>query len=251
MQHRFSRTELLIGKDGLEKLKNSKVAVIGVGGVGSFAAEALARAGMGKMVLVDDDLVCLTNINRQIHALESTIGLPKVEVMKKRILDINPDAQVTALKEFYTEDNADKIITGDLDYVIDAIDTIKSKKDLIIRCKKMNIPVISSMGAGNKLDPTLFKVADLFETTVCPMARIMRRELKKAGIDRGVKVVYSTEPPLKNFGQANPCKTKCICPRDSARHCAVRRSTPGSISFVPSVAGLIIAGEVIRDILNI
>ncbi|HHW03470.1 MAG TPA: tRNA threonylcarbamoyladenosine dehydratase [Thermoanaerobacterales bacterium] len=250
MQHRFSRSQLLIGDEGLKKLKKSKVAVIGIGGVGSFAVEALARAGIGELILVDDDVICITNINRQIHALESTVGLPKVEVMKKRILDINPNAHVTCFKDFYSEENADKILAGDIDYVVDAIDTIKSKVDLIIKCKKLNIPIISSMGAGNKLDPTLFRVADISQTSVCPMARVLRKELKKHGILKGVKVVFSTERPVKTV-QENLCKTRCICPRDSVKHCNFKRSIPGSISYVPSVAGLIMAGEVIRDILNI
>jgi tRNA A37 threonylcarbamoyladenosine dehydratase len=250
LQHRFSRTELLIGNEGLEKLKKSKVAIIGIGGVGSFAAEALARAGIGELVLVDDDVICLTNINRQIHALQSTVGLPKVEAMKKRVFDINPDARVTCFKDFYSEETADKILTGDINYVVDAIDTIKSKIDLIIRCKKLNIPIISSMGAGNKLNPTLFRVADISQTSVCPMARVLRRELKKLGIQKGVKVVFSTEKPVKTL-QENLCKTGCICPKDSVKHCDFKRSIPGSISYVPSVVGLIMACEVIRDILNI
>jgi len=247
LHYRFSRTQLLIGSEGIERLRKSKVAVIGIGGVGSFAAEALARAGIGELVLVDDDVICLTNINRQIHALQSTVGLPKVEVMKKRILDINPDAIVTCFKDFYSEETADKILADNLDYVVDAIDTIKSKIDLIIRCKKSDIPIISSMGAGNKLDPTMFKVADISDTSVCPMARVMRKELRKSGIQKGIKVVFSTEQPVKTL-QENLCKTKCVCPKDSVKHCDFRRSIPGSISFVPSVAGLIMAGEVIRDI---
>lgn len=226
-----SRSEQIIGTEGILKLKNSKVAVIGIGGVGSFTVEALARAGIGKLVLVDNDLISITNINRQIHALRSTLGLAKVEVMKKRILDINPEAQVYALKEFFCEDSADDILKDDLDFVVDAIDTIKSKIVLIKKCKELGIPIISSMGAGNKLDPTLFKVADISQTSVCPMARVVRRELRKYGIETGVKVVYSTEHPIKPQHKGNN-----IC--------------PGSISFVPSVAGLIMAGEVIRNILN-
>lgn len=233
MQHRFSRTELLVGREGIEKLKKSKVAIIGVGGVGSFAAEALARAGIGELLLVDDDVVCITNINRQIHALQSTIGLPKVEVMKKRILDINPEAHVVCIKEFYSEKTAQKILNRSMSYVVDAIDTIKSKIDLIARCTKSNIPIISSMGTGNKLDPTMFRVDDISKTSVCPMARILRKELRKLGIQKGVKVVYSTEQPIRN------------------RNENTYKNIPGSISFVPSVAGLIMAGEVIKDLLNL
>lgn len=218
----FSRTELLIGREGIERLKKSKVAIVGIGGVGSFTAEALARAGVGTLILVDDDIICPSNLNRQIHALHSTIGLPKVDVMKNRILDINPDAKVVSIREFYSIKTTENILTGHFDYIVDAIDSLMSKVNLIVNCKKLNIPIISAMGAGNKLDPTKFKVADISKTSVCPMARKIRKELRKNGIDKGVKVVFSTEVPVK---QQHP---------------------PGSISFVPSVMGLVIAGEVIR-----
>jgi tRNA A37 threonylcarbamoyladenosine dehydratase len=222
----FSRTELLVGKESIERLKKSKVVIIGIGGVGSFTAEALARAGVGTLILVDVDMICPSNLNRQIHALQSTLGLPKVDVMKDRILDINPDATVVGIREFYSVKNTESILTGKLDYVVDAIDSMSSKVDLIINCKKSNFPIISAMGAGNKLDPTKFKVADISQTSICPMARKMRKELRRNGIEKGVKVVFSSEAPLK---QQHP---------------------PGSISFVPSVMGLIIAGEVIRDLVK-
>jgi tRNA A37 threonylcarbamoyladenosine dehydratase len=250
LQHRFSRTQLLIGSERLNKLKKSKVAIIGIGGVGSFAAEALARSGIGELTLVDNDVVCITNINRQIHALQSTVGLPKVEVMKKRIMDINPEAKVVCFQEFYSEETAAKILSDNLNYVVDAIDTIKSKVDLIIRCKSLNIPIISSMGAGNKLDPTLFRVADISNTSVCPVARIIRRELRKSGINKGVKVVFSTEHPIK-IKNENIYNNVCVCPEYSVKRCYISKSIPGSISFVPSVAGLIMAGEVIKDLLDI
>lgn len=231
MVHRFSRTELLIGKDGLEVLDSAKVAVFGVGGVGSFAVEALARAGVGGLVLIDHDDVCVTNINRQIHALESTVGRPKVEVLRERVLDINPDARVEAVKRLYCAQNAEELLSDSYDYVVDAIDMVSSKLNLIARCDSLNIPIISSMGAGNKLDPTLFRVADIYETSVCPLARVMRKELRSRGIDT-LKVVYSTESPLVQKGLQNVKYT-------------------GSISFVPSVVGLIIAGEVVKDLLTI
>ena len=230
----FSRTELLIGKEGLLKLKNSTVAVFGIGGVGSFAVEALVRAGIGKLVLIDGDDVCVTNVNRQIHATTRTIGKPKVDVMKDRILEINPEAQVLTFKEFYSSENSDKLLSKEYDYVIDAIDRVSSKVDLIVKCTLLGIPIISSMGAGNKLDPTKFEVADIYQTSVCPLAKVMRRELKKRGI-KSLKVVYSKEEPIKNFY------------RSEAK---ISKPAPGSISFVPSVVGLILAAEVVKDLLK-
>lgn len=247
--HSFSRTELLIGRKALEKLNSSKVAVFGIGGVGSFAVEALARSGIGHLVLVDYDLICLTNINRQVHATSKTVGMPKVEVMRDRVLEINPAARVTAHKVLYNRDTAEQLISKDYNYVIDAIDMVSSKIDLVVRCKSMNIPIISSMGTGNKLDPTLLKVGDIYETTVCPLARVMRKELRKRNI-ASLKVVYSTEKPLKpKEGEVAGCKENCICPSREIT-CASRRQVPGSISFVPPVAGLILAGEVIKDIIG-
>ncbi|ADD02301.1 UBA/THIF-type NAD/FAD binding protein [Thermoanaerobacter mathranii subsp. mathranii str. A3] len=230
----FSRTELLIGKEGLLKLKNSTVAVFGIGGVGSFAVEGLVRAGIGKLVLIDGDDVCVTNLNRQIHATTFTIGKPKVDVMKDRILAINPEAQVLTFKEFYSSKNSDKLLSKEYDYVIDAIDRVPSKVDLIAKCTLLGIPIISSMGAGNKLDPTKFEVGDIYQTSVCPLAKVMRRELRKRGI-KSLKVVYSKEEPIKNFY------------RSEAK---ISKPAPGSISFVPSVVGLILAAEVVKDLLK-
>jgi tRNA A37 threonylcarbamoyladenosine dehydratase len=246
----FSRTELLIGSEAMEKLKNSTVAIFGVGGVGSFTAEALARSGVGKLVLIDDDNVCLTNINRQIHATTKTIGKPKVEVMAQRIKEINPRAEVVTYKTFYTKDTAEELILDDYDYVVDAVDTVSAKIDLAVRCTERGIPIISSMGAGNKLNPTMFEVTDIFKTSICPLAKVMRYELRKRGIKK-LKVVYSKEKPIKpNENSVHSCKNNCICPPGSERTCSSRRQIPGSISFVPSVVGLIIAGEVVKDLIS-
>lgn len=250
MLHQFSRTELLIGKEGLEKLKNSKVAVFGIGGVGSFVVEGLVRAGVGKFVLVDDDRICLTNINRQLHATRKTVGKYKVEVMKERILDINPKAEVETHQCFYMPDNAEELIKPDYDYVVDAVDTVTAKIDLVIRAQRMGIPVISCMGAGNKLDPTKFEVADIYKTQIDPLARVMRKELRQRGV-KALKVVYSKEVPMDPIDTENAsCKSNCICPPGTTRKCTVRHQIPGSISFVPSVAGLIIAGEVVKDLIG-
>ncbi|MBP2634670.1 MAG: tcdA [Firmicutes bacterium] len=248
MLHEFSRTELLIGKDGLAKLAQSKVAVFGIGGVGTFVVEGLVRSGVGKFVLVDDDAICLTNINRQLHATRKTIGKPKVEVMKERILEINPKAEVTVFQEFYLPDTADKLLADDYTYIVDAIDTVTGKLDLVVKAKGKNIPIISSMGAGNKLDPTKFEVADIFQTSVCPLAKVMRQELRKRGI-ASLKVVYSKETPLTpTESDSSSCNGGCICPQGTTRKCTTRNQIPGSIAFVPSVVGLIIAGEVVKDI---
>jgi tRNA A37 threonylcarbamoyladenosine dehydratase len=243
----FSRTELLIGAEGLARLEASTVAVIGIGGVGSYAAEALARSGVGGLVLVDDDCVCVTNINRQVVALRSTVGKPKVEVMKERVLDINPRIRIEALQLYYGPETAEGILRPGLSYVVDAIDTVSSKLDLVVRAKAAGIPVVSAMGAGNKLDPTRLEVADISATSICPLARVMRKELRKRGIE-SLKVVYSREPPIEVDEAANPCRQSCVCPKKD-RTCALRRSVPGSISFVPPVAGFIIAAEVVRDLL--
>jgi len=244
----FSRTELLLGKEGVEKLKKSTVAVFGVGGVGSFAVEALARSGVGRLILIDDDDVCITNINRQLHATTKTVGKPKVDVMAERVKEINPKAVVLPIKEFVSKDNIEKLLTNDIDYVIDAIDTVSSKIELVVKCNEMNIPIISSMGAGNKLDPTKFEVEDIYKTSVCPLAKVMRTELRKRGIKK-LKVVYSKEPPMKpKLDEVVSCKVGCVCPPGATRKCTDRRQIPGSISFVPSVVGLIMAGEVIKDI---
>jgi len=244
----FSRTERLLGRAAMEKLKQATVAVFGVGGVGSFAVEALARSGVGGLALFDDDKVCLTNINRQLIATYDTVGKSKVEAARARILSINPKCDVEINECFYTDKNADQFDLTRYTYIIDAIDTVSSKLTLIERAKAAGIPIISCMGAGNKLDPTRFEVADIYETSVCPLAKVMRRELKKRGID-SLKVVYSKEPPISPVeDETTGCKGGCVCPPGTQRTCAVRRQVPGSIAFVPSVAGLIIAGEVIRDI---
>lgn len=250
MLHQFSRTELLIGPEALAKLAQSKIAIFGIGGVGSFTVEALVRAGVGKLVLIDDDCICLTNINRQLHATRKTVGKPKVEVMRDRILEINPQAQVTIHQQFYAAANADSLLADDYDYIVDAIDTVSAKLDLVVRAKHRSIPIISCMGAGNKLDPTRFEVTDIYKTSVCPLAKVMRKELRTRGIP-SLKVVYSKELPLTPHETPDSsCTTGCICPPDATRTCTARRQIPGSISFVPSVAGLIIAGEVIKDLIK-
>ena len=249
MLNQFSRTELLIGKEGMERLANARVAIFGIGGVGGYAVEALARSGVGTLDLIDDDKVCLTNINRQIIATRKTVGKYKVDVAKERILDINPDAQVNTYKTFYLPDTADQFDFSEYDYVIDAIDTVSGKIQLVEQAQKLHTPIISSMGAGNKMDPTAFEVADIYKTSVCPLAKVMRRELKKRGI-RKLKVVYSKEKPLGPIDDmAISCKSHCICPPGAVRKCTERRQIPGSNAFVPSVVGLIIAGEVVKDLI--
>ncbi|MEE0140812.1 MAG: tRNA threonylcarbamoyladenosine dehydratase [Coprococcus sp.] len=248
MLNQFSRTELLLGHDNMEKLKNARVAVFGIGGVGGFTVEALARSGVGTLDLIDDDKVCLTNINRQIIATRKTIGQYKVDAAKERVLDINPDAVVNTYKTFFVPDTADEFDFASYDYVVDAIDTVTGKIMLVEAAQKAGTPIISSMGAGNKLDPTAFEVADIYKTSVCPLAKVMRRELKKRGIKK-LKVVYSKEKALTPIDETeNSCRSHCICPPGSARTCTQRRQIPGSTAFVPSVVGLIIAGEVIKDL---
>ena len=232
----FCRTELLIGEEGIEKLHNSKVIVFGIGGVGSFVVEALTRAGVGNLILVDNDTICISNLNRQIHATQVTVGNVKVEAMKARVLSINPNCNVEAKQEFITADNIQEIIPEDIDYVVDAIDTVTSKLALAEYCYKNDIKLIASMGTGNKMDPTQFRVTDVFKTKVCPLAKVMRTELRKRGVKK-LKVVYSEEIPMvPNKGRAVPSQ---------------KRQTPGSISFVPPVAGMIIGGEVIKDLSEI
>ena len=250
MLNQFSRTELLIGEDGINKLQNAKVAVFGVGGVGSFVVEGLVRAGVGHFVLVDDDKICLTNLNRQIIATRKTIGKYKVDVAKERILEINPNATIETYQEFYMPNSESNILTEDLDYVVDCIDTVTAKIELVMNCKKLNIPIISEMGTGNKLDPSKFEITDIYKTSVCPLAKVMRKELRKRNIE-SLKVIYSKEEPIKINEEANcSCKTNCICPPGTKRKCSIRNQVPGSISFVPSVAGLMIAGEIVREILK-
>jgi len=250
MLNEFSRTELLLGAPAMQKLQEATVAVFGIGGVGSYTVEALARSGVGGLALFDDDKVCLTNINRQLIATRKTVGKPKVEAMRDRILDINPSANVTLYPTFYTAENADTFDLSQFSYVVDAIDTVSSKLILIEKAKAAGVPIISCMGAGNKLDPTKFEVADIFSTSVCPLARVMRNELRKRGI-QSLKVVYSKEPPLTPIDDdANSCKHNCICPPGTKRKCTIRRQVPGSTAFVPSVAGLILAGEVVKDLIQ-
>jgi len=249
MLNEFSRTELLIGKEALEKLKRCKVAVFGIGGVGTFTVEGLVRAGIGKFVLVDDDCVCLTNVNRQLHATRKTVGRVKVEVMKERILDINPKAEVEIFQKFYMPGGSEELIKDDYNYIVDAIDTVTAKIDLIINAQKLGIPIISCMGAGNKLDPTKFEVEDIYSTSICPLAKVMRKELRQRGVE-SLKVVYSKEIPIKPVQtEESSCSVSCICPKGTTRKCTVRHQIPRSISFVPSVAGLIIASQVVRDLI--
>ncbi|MGN0162301.1 MAG: ThiF family adenylyltransferase [Candidatus Ornithomonoglobus sp.] len=248
MLNQFSRTQLLLGEDGMEKLYNSHVAVFGIGGVGGYVVEALVRSGVGTIDIFDDDKVCLTNLNRQLIATRETIGRYKVDVMKERALSINPKAVINAHNCFYMPDNADDYDFSDYSYVVDAIDTVTGKLEIIMRANALNIPVISCMGAGNKLDASKFEVADIYETSMCPLARTMRRELKKRGIKK-LKVVYSKEKPLRPIEDMRiSCRSHCICPPNTARKCTERRDIPGSTAFVPAVAGLITAGEVIRDL---
>lgn len=235
--NQFSRSELLLGKDTMDKLANMKVAVFGVGGVGSYVCEALVRSGVGSFILIDSDSISLTNVNRQIHATLKTVGKSKVEVMKERMLDINPDCNIVTYEEFYLPDNHSDIITDDISYIVDAIDTVSAKIDIIMEAKKRNIPIISAMGAGNKLDPTRFEVTDIYKTSVCPLAKVMRRELKNRGI-KHLKVVYSKEEPIK-------IEDYSCCSEELDK-----KRVPGSLAFVPSCMGLIIASEIVKDILK-
>ena len=246
MNEAFVRTGLIVGEEGLDKLKNSKVMVFGVGGVGSFVVEALTRSGVGNIIIVDDDTVDISNLNRQIHATEETVGRIKVEVMKERILSINSNCNVTMHKTFILKDNIPEVIPDDVDYVVDAIDTVSAKIALAEYCESKGIKLISSMGTGNKLDPTMFKIADIYETKICPLAKVMRHELRKRGV-KSLKVLYSEEVPQKPAQE----KPKTTCNSDPNKSIIKKRQVPGSISFVPPVAGMIIAGEVIKDLLGI
>lgn len=248
MLNEFSRSELLLGSESLEILSQSHIAVFGLGGVGAYCVEALARSGIGSFTLFDDDRVCKTNINRQLIATQKTIGQLKVDVMAQRIHDIYPAASIKTHALFYTTENADSIDLSSFSYIVDAIDTVSAKLALIERAKKNHIPIISCMGAGNKLDPTKFVVTDIYNTSICPLARVMRHELRKRNID-SLKVVYSTEPPLKPLEiESSSCRNHCVCPDQTTRTCTARRQIPGSVSFVPPVAGLIAAGEVVKDL---
>ena len=248
MLNSFSRTELLLGRDAMERLSKARVAIFGIGGVGGYAVEALARSGVGTLDLIDDDKVCLTNINRQIIATTSTIGKYKVDVAEERIKSINPHAVVHTYKTFYMPDTAKEFDFSQYDYVIDAIDTVTGKLMLVEQAEASHTPIISSMGAGNKLDPAAFEVTDIYKTSVCPLAKVMRRELKKRGVKK-LKVVYSTEQPVEQQEDMSiSCRKNCICPPGAKHKCTERRAIPGSIAFVPSVAGLILAGEIVKDL---
>ncbi|WP_296967196.1 tRNA threonylcarbamoyladenosine dehydratase [uncultured Eubacterium sp.] len=250
MLNQFSRTELLFGKEAMDKLQKSRVAVFGIGGVGGYVCEALVRSGVYHFDLIDDDQVCLTNLNRQIIATRKTVGQYKVDVMRERILEINPDADVSVHKCFFLPENADEFPFEEYDYVVDAVDTVTAKIELVMKAQEKGVPIISSMGAGNKLDPSAFKVADIYKTRVDPLARVMRREMKKRGVKK-LKVVYSEEDPKRPIeDMAVSCRNNCICPPGAQHKCTERRDIPGSTAFVPSVAGLIIAGEVIKDLIK-
>ena len=248
MLNQFSRTQLLLGKEAIEKMSNSRVAVFGIGGVGGYVCEALVRSGVGAFDLIDDDKVCLTNLNRQIIATRKTVGKYKVDVMKERMLDINPKVDVRIHKCFFLPENADDFPFEEYDYVVDAVDTVTAKLEIIVRAKSLNIPVISAMGAGNKLDASRFKVADIYKTQMDPLAKVMRHELKKRNI-KHLKVVYSDEQPIKPLEDMSiSCRTNCICPPGAAHKCTERRDIPGSTAFTSAVAGLIMAGEIVKDL---
>ena len=250
MLNQFSRTELLLGQEAMAVLQASRVAIFGIGGVGGHAAEALARSGVGALDLVDDDVVCLTNLNRQLIATRKTVGQFKVDVLSDRIHDINPRCEVRVHKCFFLPENRAEFAFGDYSYVIDAVDTVTAKLQLVLEAEQAGVPIISSMGAGNRLDPTKFQVADIYETSMCPLARVMRRELRKRHVKK-LKVVYSTEQPIRPIDDpANSCRTNCICPPGAKHKCTDRRDIPGSVAFVPPVVGMIIAGEVVRDLIR-
>ena len=248
MLNQFSRTELLLGREAMERLQNSRVAVFGIGGVGGYTVAALGRRGVGTIDIIDDDKVCLTNINRQIYATRKTVGKYKVDVAEERCLEINPDVTINKHRTFYSPETSAEFDFSEYDYVVDAIDTVTGKLELVENAYKTKTPIISSMGAGNKLDASAFEVTDIYKTSVCPLARVMRYELKKRRIPK-LKVVYSKEKPITpTEDMAISCKAHCICPPGTARKCTQRRQVPGSTAFVPSVVGLIIAGEVIKDL---
>jgi len=251
MLNQFSRTQLIFGKDGMSKLADSKVAVFGIGGVGGYTVEALVRSGVGALDLFDDDRICLTNLNRQLHATRKTVGLYKVDVAKERVHEINPDVTVGTYKMFYLPETSGEVDLSQYDYVVDAIDTVAGKIELAVRAAECTTPLISSMGAGNKVNAAEFRVADIYNTSVCPLAKVMRHELRKRGVP-GLKVVYSQEVPLVPVeDMLTSCRSNCICPAGTVRKCTHRRQIPGSNAFVPSVAGLIIAGEVVKDLTGV
>jgi tRNA A37 threonylcarbamoyladenosine dehydratase len=249
--NQFSRSEFVFGKHGIEKIFSANIALFGIGGVGGHCAEALVRGGISKISIFDDDKICVTNINRQLVAAHSTIGKFKADVLKERLLDINPSAEITPQKIFYSPENANEIDLSQFDYVIDAIDTVTAKTELVVRAKAANVKIISSMGAANKTDITAFEVADIFSTSVCPLAKVMRKELRTRGIT-SLKVVYSKQTPIvPKEDTTSSCRTNCVCPPGTVRKCTVRRQIPGSNSFVPPAVGLIIAGEVLCDIASV
>lgn len=250
MLNQFSRTQLIFGIEAMEKLSQSCVAIFGVGGVGGYTIEALARSGVGAIDLIDDDRICLTNLNRQLLSTRDTVGQYKVDVAEKRIHSINPDCKVITHKTFYMPETKHMFDFTEYDYIVDAIDTVKGKLELVMNSKASETPIISSMGAGNKVNAAAFEVADIYETSVCPLARVMRYECRKRGID-SLKVVYSKEKPIRPLEDMSiSCRKHCICPPGTARKCTQRRDIPGSTAFVPSAAGLIIAGEVIKDLIE-
>lgn len=255
MPNQFERTQLLLGEDAMKRLAGSRVAVFGIGGVGGYVCEALVRSGVGAFDLIDNDKVSLTNLNRQIIATRNTIGRYKTEVMRERMLEINPDVKVTVHNCFFLPENAEEFPFDQYDYVVDAVDTVTAKIELVLQARKSHVPVISSMGAGNKLDASAFQVADIYQTKMCPLAKVMRRELKKRGVGK-LKVVYSEEVPLRPFEE--PAEDRDAEDRDAENNCSAEmadarkrsRSIPGSVAFVPSVAGLILAGEVVKDLVR-
>lgn len=247
MLNQFSRTQLVFGEEAMQRLAGARVAVFGIGGVGGYTVEALARSGVGQLDLIDDDKVCITNVNRQLLATLKTVGLYKVDVAKERVADINPKCRVNTFKTFYMPDTEGEFDFSQYDYIVDAIDTVKGKLALVENAQKAGTPIISSMGAGNKVDAAAFEVADIYETSVCPLARVMRYECRRRGIKK-LKVVYSKEKPVRPMEDMSiSCRRHCVCP-PGTRKCTVRRDIPGSTAFVPSVAGLIIAGEVIKEL---
>ena len=248
MLNQFSRTQLLLGKEAMDALSASRVAVFGIGGVGGYVCEALVRSGVGAFDLIDDDKICLTNLNRQLIATRSTVGKYKVDVMEARMKEINPNVDIRTHKCFFLPENADEFPFSEYDYIVDAVDTVSAKLSLAVKAQEAGVPIISSMGAGNKLDATAFRVADIYTPSMDPLARVMRRELKKRGVKK-LKVVYSQEQPIRPVEDMSiSCRTHCICPPGAKHKCTERRDIPGSTAFVPSVVGLIIAGEIVRDI---
>lgn len=248
MLNQFSRTQLLYGEEAIKKLSESRVAVFGIGGVGGYVCEALVRSGVGHFDLIDDDKVCLTNLNRQILATRKTVGKYKAEVMAERMKEINPDVDIRIHKCFFLPENANDFQFDEYDYVVDAVDTVTAKLELIMRSQSFGVPIISAMGAGNKIDAGRLKIADIYDTQVCPLARVMRHELRKRGVKK-LKVVYSDEQPIRPIEDMSiSCRTHCICPPGAQHKCTERRDIPGSTAFVPAVAGLLIAGEIVNDL---